>query len=106
MTEAAQRFVSPLTFQALTRREVFTSLWQSEENFRSNHISLSERADLMAVAPATADIIAKFAGGIAGRSDIHHSPVCNRGMSDHDRPVDEHKNVERACHAGKRAKTP
>ncbi len=65
MTEAACKFVAPLTFQALTRREVFTSLWQSEENFRSNHISLSELADLMVVAPATADILAKFAGGIA-----------------------------------------
>lgn len=65
MTESACKFVGPLTFQALTRREVFTSLWQSSETFRANHISLGERADLMVVAPATADIIAKFAHGLA-----------------------------------------
>lgn len=65
MTEAACKFIAPLTFQALTRREVFTNLWQGGENFQSNHISLSERADLMVVAPGTADIIAKFACGIA-----------------------------------------
>ncbi len=65
MTEAACRFVTPLTFQAITRRQVYTSLWQSTESFVPDHISLADRADLMVVAPATADIIAKFAAGIA-----------------------------------------
>ena len=65
MTDAACKFIAPLTFQALTHREVFTSLWQSDKNFRANHISLAEGSDLMVVAPATADIIAKFACGIA-----------------------------------------
>ncbi|MHC4981858.1 MAG: flavoprotein [Planctomycetota bacterium] len=65
MTEAATRFVAPLTFQSLTRRQVFTSLWQSTANFDPQHLSLTETADLMIVAPATADIIAKMACGIA-----------------------------------------
>jgi phosphopantothenoylcysteine decarboxylase/phosphopantothenate--cysteine ligase len=65
MTEAAERFVAPLTFQSLTRRRVYTSLWQATEDFDSAHIDLSERAELMIVAPATADILAKLASGLA-----------------------------------------
>ena len=65
MTDAASQFITPLTFQALTARGVYSSLWQSSEDFRSQHISLTERADLMIIAPATADIIAKIACGIA-----------------------------------------
>ncbi len=65
MTESATRFVAPLTFQTLTGRQVFTSMWQSTERYDPLHVSLTERADLMIVAPATANIIAKMAGGIA-----------------------------------------
>lgn len=65
MTEAAARFVAPLTFQTLSSRRVFTSMWQGADDFRLQHLSLTEAADLMIVAPATADIIAKMAGGIA-----------------------------------------
>jgi phosphopantothenoylcysteine decarboxylase/phosphopantothenate--cysteine ligase len=65
MTDAACRFVAPLTFQALTGRQVFTTLWQSAEDYRSQHLSLTDRAELVIVAPATADAIAKIAAGIA-----------------------------------------
>lgn len=65
MTDAAGRFITPLTFQTLTGRQVYTSLWQSAEDFSSQHLSLTERADIIIVAPATADIIAKMAVGIA-----------------------------------------
>jgi len=65
MTAAAERFITPLTFQTLTARPVYSSLWQSSDDFRSQHISLTERADLMIVAPATADILAKMACGLA-----------------------------------------
>jgi len=65
MTDNAQRFVAPPTFQAVTRNRVFTSLWPAEADRDSKHISLTERADLMIVAPATANMIAKIAGGIA-----------------------------------------
>jgi phosphopantothenoylcysteine decarboxylase/phosphopantothenate--cysteine ligase len=65
MTAAAERFVAPLTFQALTGRRVYTSLWQATEDFDSAHIDLSQRAELTIVAPATADIVAKLASGLA-----------------------------------------
>ena len=65
MTEAATRFIAPLTFQSLTGRRVYTSLWESADNFEHQHLALSERADLMIVAPATANILAKMTAGIA-----------------------------------------
>jgi len=65
MTEAAERFVAPLTFQQLTGRQVFTSLWQQTQRFDAQHLSLTEQADLMIVAPATANVLAKMAVGIA-----------------------------------------
>lgn len=65
MTEAAMQFVAPLTFQTLTARKVFSSMWQSTDDYSSQHISLTERADLMIVAPATANFIGKMAGGLA-----------------------------------------
>jgi len=65
MTEAAGRFVAPLTFQALVGRRAYTSLWQQEADYSASHISLTELADLMIVAPATANIIAKLACGLA-----------------------------------------
>ena len=92
MSEAAVRFVAPLTFQTLTGRQVFTSLWQSAETYDPHHISLTEGADLMVVAPATADILAKMACGIAddlvstlalsasGACDILAAPAMNTRM--------------------------
>src|ERR1700710_357049 len=64
MTEGAQKFITPLTFQALSGREVRTSPFHLVESSDPQHISLSERADLMLVAPATANIIAKVAHGL------------------------------------------
>lgn len=65
MTDAAQRFVCPLTFQALTGRKVHTTMWPGGEEYSSRHIALTDLAELMIVAPATADIVAKLAAGIA-----------------------------------------
>ena len=71
MTEAAQKFVQPLTFAALTGHSVITSLWPaSEENSGSGeasieHIAEAQWADALVVAPATAGILAKFAHGLA-----------------------------------------
>jgi phosphopantothenoylcysteine decarboxylase/phosphopantothenate--cysteine ligase len=64
MTEAGTKFVTPLTFQALTRRQVFTTMWQQEGYYDSQHLALTKRADLFLVAPTTADLIGKFAAGI------------------------------------------
>lgn len=65
MTDAARRFIRPLTFHALSGRRVYTSLWQGPDDYSARHISLTERAELLIVAPATADILAKTACGIA-----------------------------------------
>lgn len=65
MTESAQEFVLPLTFEAITTNQVVTDMFQTNSEHRMNHISLSEVADAIIVAPATANIIAKIAAGIA-----------------------------------------
>jgi phosphopantothenoylcysteine decarboxylase/phosphopantothenate--cysteine ligase len=64
MTDAAQKFVTPLTFQALSGRPVRTSTWDLQDSSDPQHISLTERSDLMLVAPATADILAKVTHGL------------------------------------------
>ena len=64
MTADAQKFVTPLTFEALSGRPVRTSTWDLVETSDPQHIGLTERADLMLVAPATANILAKVAHGL------------------------------------------
>jgi phosphopantothenoylcysteine decarboxylase/phosphopantothenate--cysteine ligase len=63
MTAGAERFITPLTFASLTARPVYTSLWDAPE--RIPHIRLVREADVALVAPATANLIAKLAAGIA-----------------------------------------
>jgi phosphopantothenoylcysteine decarboxylase/phosphopantothenate--cysteine ligase len=70
MTRGAREFISPLTFAALTGQKVITDLFgntENEANLESaiEHIAVAQRTDLLLVAPATADIIAKFARGLA-----------------------------------------
>lgn len=65
MTENACRFVAPLTFRTLSRRPVITSLWADETEWRPRHVALADEADLLVVAPATANFLAKAACGIA-----------------------------------------
>ena len=64
MTADAQKFVAPLTFQALTGRSVHTDIWATEDSGDVQHIKLTETADLMLVAPATATTIARVAAGL------------------------------------------
>src|SRR3954462_10415267 len=64
MTDEAQKFVTPLTFEALSGRPVRTSTFDLVETSDPQHIGLTERADLMLVAPATANIIAKVSHGL------------------------------------------
>ncbi|HEX7052440.1 MAG TPA: bifunctional phosphopantothenoylcysteine decarboxylase/phosphopantothenate--cysteine ligase CoaBC [Burkholderiales bacterium] len=65
MSDAATRFVTPLTFQALTGQPVWTDLWDARVPDGMGHIELSRDRDLIAVAPASADFLAKLAGGAA-----------------------------------------
>lgn len=63
MTDAATRFVTPLTFQAISARPVYTSQWEHIESQDPQHISLASAADLAVVAPCTMDCLAKLATG-------------------------------------------
>ena len=65
MTKAGASFITPLTLQALTKNRVFVDVLQEDDPSEIIHISLPEKADLMLIAPATANIIAKIAHGIA-----------------------------------------
>lgn len=65
MTKAATEFITPLSVGALTSERVFTSLFDLNDEQEIGHIRLSREADLLIVAPATADLIAKMAGGHA-----------------------------------------
>ncbi|MBI3098849.1 MAG: phosphopantothenoylcysteine decarboxylase [Planctomycetes bacterium] len=65
MTESAQKFVGPITFETLSHQKVVTSLFDLEYATFPRHTALADRAELLLVAPATANILAKFAHGIA-----------------------------------------
>jgi phosphopantothenoylcysteine decarboxylase / phosphopantothenate---cysteine ligase len=65
LTEAAQEFIAPLSAAALSGERVFTDLFDPESEFDVGHIRLAREADLVVVAPATADLMAKLAGGHA-----------------------------------------
>src|SRR5574341_852631 len=65
MTQSAQRFVAPLTFATLSRQEVMTDLFTLDYDAKIRHIAATEGADLLLVAPATANVIGKFARGLA-----------------------------------------
>ncbi len=65
LTEAGQHFVTPMTLAALSEDKVYTTLWDLKDEAEMGHIQLSRQADLIVVAPATADLIARMAGGLA-----------------------------------------
>jgi phosphopantothenoylcysteine decarboxylase/phosphopantothenate--cysteine ligase len=94
MTWSARRFVGELTFEAITRRRVITSQWSPGANADIEHISLASDIKLLLVAPATANIIGKFAHGIADdflsalylatRAPVLMAPAMNTNMLEHD----------------------
>src|SRR3954451_17131044 len=65
MTEAAQKFVTPLTMQALSQHPVATDTFDLTQEATIGHIQLADRAELLVIAPATADVIARLAHGMA-----------------------------------------
>jgi phosphopantothenoylcysteine decarboxylase/phosphopantothenate--cysteine ligase len=93
MTAAATRFVAPLTFEALSRHPVFHDQWAPGANGDIRHVSLADEADLLLVAPATANILGKFARGIADdalstlylatRAPLLVAPAMNVNMYEH-----------------------
>lgn len=65
MTEAASHFVTPMTLAALSEDKVYTTLWDLKDEAEMGHIQLSREADLVVVAPASADLLARMAAGLA-----------------------------------------
>ncbi len=65
LTEGAQHFVTPMTLAALSEDKVYTTLWDLKDEAEMGHIQLSRQADLVVVAPATADLMARMAAGLA-----------------------------------------
>jgi phosphopantothenoylcysteine synthetase/decarboxylase len=74
MTANACELVTAKTFEAVTGRPVHTSLWDAPEEFRIGHISLADQADIVVVAPATANTIAKMATALA--DDLLSTTLC------------------------------
>ncbi len=93
MTHAATRLVAPLTFSALTGRPVPTDPFRTSEGVHVEHIDVADRADVMVIAPATANTIAKAAAGIADdllgstllavRCPVLFAPAMNVNMWNH-----------------------
>ena len=94
MTAAATRFVGPVTFEAITRRRVITDQFEPGANSDIEHIALASSIDLLLVAPATANILGKFANGIADdflstlytatRAPVLVAPAMNSQMFAHE----------------------
>ncbi|MDQ3625756.1 MAG: phosphopantothenoylcysteine decarboxylase [Verrucomicrobiota bacterium] len=93
MTRDATEFITPLTLQTLSKNPVMTSFYDEKENWRPGHIQLADRANLLLIAPATAQIIAELAHGLAGhplaaialatRAQILIAPAMNGKMWEH-----------------------
>ena len=66
MSGHACDFITPLTMQTLSRNSVVTASWNAQTNWKPGHIDLADRADLLLIAPATANVIAELAHGLAG----------------------------------------
>lgn len=66
MSNDATEFITPLTLQTLSKNAVITSFFDEKENWRPGHIELADRANLLLIAPATANIISELAHGLAG----------------------------------------
>jgi len=93
MTRDAAEFITPLTLQTLSKNPVTTSFFDEKESWRPGHIDLADRANLLLIAPATANVIAELAHGFAGhplaaialatRAQILIAPAMNGKMWEH-----------------------
>lgn len=93
MTRDAIEFITPLTLQTLSKNPVTTSFFDEKESWRPGHIDLADRANLLLIAPATANVIAELANGLAGhplaaialatRAQILIAPAMNGKMWEH-----------------------
>ncbi len=93
MTDSAKQFIAPTTFQALSRNEVYTNTFYEPDSTKIAHIDLADQADLVLVAPASANTVAKVANGLADnmlttmllatKAPVVFAPAMNVNMYDH-----------------------
>lgn len=93
LTAGGAKFITPLTLQTLARQPVAGDLWEEGQGWQPGHVELADKADLLVVAPATADVIAQFALGLApdflgslhlvARCPILMAPAMNGKMWQH-----------------------
>jgi phosphopantothenoylcysteine decarboxylase len=109
MTREAQEFITPLTLQTLSKQAVVTSLFDEKESWRPGHIALADEADLLLIAPATANVLASMAHGFANdaltaialatRAPILIAPAMNGKMWLHPATQQNVQTLEtRGCH--------
>ena len=109
MTQGAQKFITPLTLQTLSKNPVTTDVFAEQEGWCPGHIELADRADLLLIAPASASAIARFALGLADdaltcialatRAPLLVAPAMNGKMWSHPATV---QNTEVLCARGAR----
>lgn len=90
MTKESEEFITPLTFGVMSQNKVYRGMFESPEEWDAEHISLAERADLVLIAPATANIISKIANGAcddlltcvvcATKAEVLIAPAMNTNM--------------------------
>ena len=109
MTAGAREFVSPMTFQAVSGHEVRSDLWDEDAERAMSHIELARWADLIIIAPATADFIARLAHGmadnllttlcLASAAPVAIAPAMNRQMWANAGDAGQHRAAARARRA-------
>ena len=115
MTRGAREFVTPLSVGALTGGKVFTELFDHDDEQDVGHIRIAREAELVVVAPATADILAKMAGGhaddlatavlLATKSPILVAPAMNPAMWAHPATQAEYRDITRRWRPFRRSRT-
>jgi phosphopantothenoylcysteine synthetase/decarboxylase len=93
LTRSGSEFITPITLQTLSKNKVYIDMFEIPDKWEKNHISLAKKADIIIIAPATADMIAKFACGraddllacvvLASKADILICPAMNTNMFNH-----------------------
>ena len=101
LTKNGAKFVTPLTLQTLSKNKVYTDMFEKTSDWEIEHISLSQKADFILIAPATADVIARLASGraddllcssvLASKAKIIICPAMNNNMFNH---KETQKNIE------------
>ncbi|MGP4059761.1 bifunctional phosphopantothenoylcysteine decarboxylase/phosphopantothenate--cysteine ligase CoaBC [Halobacillus sp. H74] len=104
MTESAKKFVAPTTFQALSRQPVYTDTFDEQDPSQIQHIDVADWADLVLIAPATANVIGKIAGGLADdmlsttllatEAPVYIAPAMNVHMYSHPAVMNNMKQLD------------